>query len=187
MKTLIITAHPSTTGHVHRIANTYSDSILALGGEVHIHDLYNSTHQFPFLKFESSRDWPMSEALTFFQDEIRWADEIVFIHPIWWGGQPAILKNWLDHVLQTRFAYQYVDNKRIGLLTGKCAKVFATSGGPAYLYDSFFSPFKLTWKIAINEYCGLNQKEILVCGNMAKPNREEIFEKFLEKVKSSAN
>ncbi len=197
MKTLIITAHPSTIGHTHIIANTYklekesikianSELDNKTSNEVRMHNLYTSTSQLPFFNFENRRELPRPEALEFFQNEIMWAEEIVFVHPIWWGGTPAILKNWLDTVLETRFAYKYVEGKRVGMLTGKCVKVFATSGGPSYLYNFFLAPFYLTWRVAINEFCGLYQKEILVCGDMSSPNAEEGFVKFLEKIKQSA-
>lgn len=30
---------------------------------------------------------------------LRRADALVFVHPTWWGAQPAIVKGWLDRVL----------------------------------------------------------------------------------------
>jgi Putative NADPH-quinone reductase (modulator of drug activity B) len=112
------------------------------------------------------------------------SDEIVFVHPIWWSSVPAIMKNWIDHVLQAGFAFKYVNGKPVGLLATKSAVVLATSGGPAWLYTSFFSSFKLNWTKSILEFCGLYVKTFLVAGKMAFPDAEERFEKFLEKVKN---
>jgi NAD(P)H dehydrogenase (quinone) len=30
------------------------------------------------------------------QAKITWADELIFIFPIWWGDAPAIVKNFID-------------------------------------------------------------------------------------------
>ena len=33
-----------------------------------------------------------------YRNLITWADHIIFIYPIWWGGMPAILKGFIDRV-----------------------------------------------------------------------------------------
>ena len=185
-KILIITAHPSSLGHTHRIANAYKDVSLEKGHQVVIHDLYKSEHQIPYLTFENPKVWPDLPELKFFQDEVLWADEIVFVHPVWWGAPPAIMKNWIDHIFQSHFAYKYENGKPVGLLKGKCAKVFATSGGPAIIYNFFLSPFRLTWGKAVNGFCGINTKTVMVFGNASKKDAEDSFLLFLKKIKENA-
>ena len=36
---------------------------------------------------------------------LRWAEAIVFVHPTWWSGQPAMLKGWFDRVLVNGVAW----------------------------------------------------------------------------------
>jgi putative NADPH-quinone reductase len=186
MKTLIITAHPSSTGHTHKIAEAYKAAREARGHTVTLENLYTTEYQLPFLSFEESKSWGDHHAREYYQKLVLDSDEIVFVHPIWWNAAPAIMKNWLDHVFQAHFAFKYEDGKPLGLLKGKHAKVFATAGGPSWLYALFFSPFKLTWEKAVNGFCGITPDTFLVCGNMAMPEAEANFEKFLEKVKASA-
>jgi putative NADPH-quinone reductase len=33
------------------------------------------------------------------------ADALVFVHPTWWGGQPAVVKGWIDRVFANGAAY----------------------------------------------------------------------------------
>lgn len=189
MKTLIISAHPSSAGHTHQIVNTYTKAREALGHEVQHYDLYTTEHQLPFLKFESPSEWPAHPSITHFQDRVIWADEIVFVHPVWWHGMPAIMKNWIDTIFQSKFAFKYVDGKPVGLLKGRSAKVFATSGGPTLLFTIFFSPFRLVWEKMINGFCGLDNKCLLVIGDMAGPNdnmHNIKFNNFLLRVSDAA-
>lgn len=185
-KILMITAHPSTMGHTHQISQAYKEEKEKLGAEIHLYDLYKTKHQLPFLSFEDTRAWPNTQAIKHFQDEIIWAEEIVFIHPVWWSGMPAILKNWLDSILQTKFAYRYENGKKVTMLDGRTVKIFSTSGGPAWIYHIFFAPFRLTWTKYILDFCGMETSDFKVCGHMAFPNREENFAIFLEDIRESA-
>jgi NAD(P)H dehydrogenase (quinone) len=38
-------------------------------------------------------------------DRLRHADALVLVYPTWWGGQPAIMKGWLDRVWVNSVAY----------------------------------------------------------------------------------
>jgi len=41
------------------------------------------------------------------QKKMSKADEYIFIFPVWWGGMPAILKNFFDTNLSSGFAFEY--------------------------------------------------------------------------------
>lgn len=34
-----------------------------------------------------------------YQDDVRWMDALVVVHPVWWFAPPANLKGWVDQVL----------------------------------------------------------------------------------------
>lgn len=188
MKTLIITAHPSQSSHTHIIANTYKTEKELAGHRVEILDLYAPENFLPFLSFENMRtDWPKSHLIDSMKEQIKTADEIVFVHPIWWSTMPAVMKNYIDIIFQAGFAYKFSkEGKVIPFFTDKTAKIFATSGGPAWIYLTPASPFKNLWKKFILNFVGIKVKEIKICGNMATPNAEKDFIKFLEEVRKSA-
>lgn len=188
MKTLIITAHPSQAGHTHIIANTYKNEKEKLGHTAEILDLYAPENFLPYLSFENVRiNWPTSNLIDSMKEKIQKADEIVFIHPVWWGFMPAIMKNFIDTIIQAGFAYHYSkEGKVIPHFTNKTAKIFATSGGKTWFYLLELSPFRLLWDNFILGFIGMEVKEIKICGNMAMPNVEKDFAKFLEGVKKSA-
>ena len=38
------------------------------------------------------------------QRQIHWAEHLVFVYPVWWGGLPALLQGFFDRALQPGFA-----------------------------------------------------------------------------------
>jgi len=58
--------------------------------------LYKKENYQPYLEFQNMKVLNKDPNREKFQKEIKKADEIVFIFPIWWGNMPAILKNFID-------------------------------------------------------------------------------------------
>jgi NAD(P)H dehydrogenase (quinone) len=190
MKILIITAHPSSLGKTHRIAESYKKNAEKRGHEVEILDLYKTEYQLPFYTFENLRETAPHPSVKPLQDKITAAGEIVFVHPIWWGNMPAISKNFIDHVFASRFAFKYDEHGHShGLLTGKTARVFLTSGAPRplafFAYELPISPLKFIWDVFIFKTCGLKVASFMVLpGCNAKGFCEDHMTAFLQKVEN---
>ena len=106
MHTLIVTAHPSSKGFTHSIANSFAKGLEASNNTFEILDLYKTELQQSFLSFENIRELPLDENKIMIQSKITLADELIFVHPIWWGGMPAILKNFIDLNITPGFGYK---------------------------------------------------------------------------------
>ena len=191
MKILIITAHPSSQGFTHQVAARYTKGATESGHEVEILDLYKTDLKQGFVQFEDKRDWSNgAEVRAKMQAKISWADEIVIAHPLWWGGPPAILKNFLDQNLTPHFAYQNIKRpylpdalniKPLGLLTPRSARVFATCDGPGWLYFCLAYPFLTIWRLIVLGYCGLQVKSTTLFHTMRlRPDEQK--EAWLVKV-----
>ena len=180
MKTLIITAHPSKKGFTHAIANMFAES----SNDAEIINLYKEKPQ-KFLTFEDKSEIKADDQVKSYQKKIIESDKIVFVHPIWWGSVPAIMKNFCDTVLLSGFAYKYVKWKTMpeGLLKGKDAYVFMTADGPSFLYSFIFTnPKKFwTWMFGMLPFCGMKVKHLEVFGGMRKSTLE-MRENRLDKV-----
>jgi NAD(P)H dehydrogenase (quinone) len=88
---------------------------------------------------------PLETDLREAQDAIRWADHVVIIFPLWLGTLPAILKGFLERVLQLDFAFR-ADNSIMGyspLLKGKSARIVITMGMPTLVYRWYFGAHAL--------------------------------------------
>lgn len=190
MNILIVKAHPSSLGHVHRIADTYAKAKQAKGDTVQIVDLYAAENREEFLTFENIREMVPPPVQKKFEDQITWADEIVIVHPIWWGLPPAIMKNWVDLTFWNHFAYKFSsDGDMIPMLKGKTAKVFATAGGPSFIYYLPFFPLRQFWGLMLFRSAGIELIDFKICGYLDKWQGEKAnthFENFLKKIEASA-
>ncbi len=185
MKTLIITAHPSTHGLTHGIANVLKESREEKNGEVEILDLYKSSFQQNFLTFENVRDIKTTPYVEALQAKITSADEIIFVHPLWWMSMPAIMKNFIDQNFTPRFAYQYKEGRRVGLLSPRTARVYITCDGPKWVYALMGFPFFLSWICGTLAFCGLSvQDAVLVRNRSFKDDGERGV--YLKKLKKNS-
>ena len=120
-------------------------------------DLYRTEHQQPFFHFEDANSPVSSPAIEYFQESIGKADELVFIFPYWWGGMPAIMKNFIDWNFSKGFAFEYVNSRPRGLLVGKEVKVITTTGAPELIYrfTGANRRLKKTIEQQIARFCGM--------------------------------
>jgi NAD(P)H dehydrogenase (quinone) len=186
MKILIITAHPSPNGFTHKIAESFKKGSLEAGHYVDIIDLYREEYRQEYLKFTEVKSPDFDPKREVMQKKIKEADQLVFIHPMWWITMPAIMKNFIDSNFSVGFAYRYVKapiikGRPIGLLKGKTARVFMTCDGPGWAYRLLLSPHKLIWKYFILRFCGIKTKSFVLFDRMRWRSEEE-REKWLEKV-----
>lgn len=185
MNTLIITAHPAAKGFTHVIANTYKENSELEGRQVELLDLYTTDLKQDFLRFENMKEIHKDVITQKMQEKIDWAEEIVFVFPVWWADTPAILKNWMDCNLTAGFAFKYENGEPVGLLKGKTARIFATSGAPSFVYTLFPLSYKLLWGMLRLGFCGMKTTSIKVFGNMEKTSIEEkktMLDKEMKKI-----
>ena len=186
MHSLIITAHPSTTGFTHTIAAEYAQTKKELGATVTTMNLYDTEWKTDFLTFDSERMLKQgTQELNKAQQEIQNADEIVFVFPIWWSDTPAIIKNFLDTNFTAGFAFNYSKKGITGLLTGKNARFFSTCGAPSFVYSLGLMPYAKCFKFALKS-CGFKINKPLIYGNR-RGNAPELEAQFLQKVKKIAS
>ncbi len=188
MNVLIVTAHPSKKGFTHTIAAQYAHEKEARGHDVFIMDLYKKKYTQPFLTYEhSQKENKISATQRTIQERIIWADEVVFVFPIWWFGPPAILKNFLDQNFTSGFAYKY--NKsgvRRELLEGRTARVFTTADGPYWVYTAFRIGAYFRWKYGVLGFCGIELLSFDTFAEMFKRTEPHLRERMLARVSERA-
>ncbi len=187
MRTLIITAHPSTKGFTHAIAGALKEERESKGGEVEILDLYRTDLKQPYLSFEDVREMknldPIREQI---HQKIEIADELIFIHPLWWLSMPAIMKNFLDNNITSPFAYHYDSRGRHPGLCGKSARLYITSDQSFWLYVALGLPFIVVWVIGIFTFTGMNTDYFKVIRMMELKKDEEKRKLMLQSIKRNS-
>ncbi len=64
------------------------------------------------------------------QADIRAAEALTVIYPLWWLSMPAMMKGYIDRVFARGFAYESHSGNVHGLLGGKKAVLITISGAP---------------------------------------------------------
>ena len=143
MKTTIIYAHPWEESYNNAILNKLKESLESKKEEYNIIDLNKEGFSPAMTTLDLSgyskgkfHDKKVGE----YQNILKETKILIFIFPIWWYAEPAILKGFIDKVMLRDFSYIYGKyGNLIGQLTHiKKAIVYTTSGGPKW-YIRFFS------------------------------------------------
>jgi len=132
---LLLLGHPASGRYSHALAERYAAGARAAGAEVEVLDL--ATLDFdPNLRVGPGVEQPLEPDLERASRSIVAADHLVFFFPMWWASTPALLKGFVDRVLQPGFAYRYPPGSSIpeGLLRGRSARVVVTMDSPAWYY-----------------------------------------------------
>lgn len=181
-KILIINGHPNPDSFNYGIAAAYKQGALTAGAEVKeivVADLNFS----PNLKFGYQKRTDLEPDLLDALEKIKWADHMVWIHPVWWGGLPAMLKGFIDRVFLPGFVFQYRENSVWWdkLLTRKTARIITTLDQPSWYYWLMFGrPSVNQLKKSTLEFCGVKPVKVSYVGPLRNSNAEFRAEQLKE-------
>jgi putative NADPH-quinone reductase len=95
----------------------------------------------PVLHEGFERLQPLEKDLAAAHDAILAADHLVIIFPLWLGTLPAILKGFLERVLQPEMVEAAKQRRFVKPLKGKSARVIVTMGMPGFIYRWWFGAY----------------------------------------------
>lgn len=102
MRVHVVHAHPVETSYNRALFHAVCESLTAKGDEVDALNLYDEEFQAVLSREErlGYHDVPGNlTALTApYVERLRAADKLVFVHPVWNYGYPAILKGYFDRI-----------------------------------------------------------------------------------------
>lgn len=132
---LIILGQPSSSSLCAALAHAYADAARQSGAEVRLLQLGDMAFD-PILHHGYERIQPLEPDLQAAQADITWAQHLVWVYPIWWGGLPALLKGFLDRIFLPGFAFKYRPQSALWdrLLTGRSAELLVTMDSPPWYY-----------------------------------------------------
>ncbi len=150
MNVLIVHAHPEPKSFNSALTRTAVKALREQGHTVEVSDLYAKKwkpaadaddYAWPrededYLRIDREQTFAHEAGTTACdivtgQAKVRCADLVLFQHPMWWFGPPAILKGWFDRVFTRGFAYLPGRKYDTGLMAGKLAMVSVTTGTSA--------------------------------------------------------
>ncbi|MGJ1432993.1 NAD(P)H-dependent oxidoreductase [Sphingobacterium spiritivorum] len=183
-KILIINAHPNSSSFNAAIAETYKQGALEAGAQ--IQEIIISELRFdPNLQYGYRQRIELEPDLQQAWQKILWAEHIVWIHPVWWGGLPAISKGFIDRLFLPGRAFQYRPNSVFWdkLLKGRSAHIITTLDQPGWYYRLFFGrPSVNQLKRSVLQFCGISPVKVTYVG-IVRTSSPALRQKWLQKVK----
>ncbi|MGE8431056.1 NAD(P)H-dependent oxidoreductase [Chryseobacterium joostei] len=182
-KIVIINGHPNKESFNFGIASAYKKAAVKSGAEIKeiiIADLNFN----PNLQFGYQKRMELEPDLIKAWEIIKWADHLVWVHPVWWGGLPALMKGFIDRLFLPGFAYKYRENSVWWdkLLKGKTAHIITTLDQPGWYYWLMYGkPSVNQLKKSTLEFCGVKPVKVTYLG-IIRDSKEEQREKWLERV-----
>jgi NAD(P)H dehydrogenase (quinone) len=182
-KILIINGHPNAESFNFGIVEAYKKG--ALNSDAEIKEVVIKDLKFnPNLEFGYQKRTELEPDLIEAWEKIKWADHLVWVHPVWWGGLPAITKGFIDRLFLPGFAFQYRENSVWWdkLLKGKTAHIITTLDQPSWYYRLIYGqPSVNQLKKTVLEFCGIKPVKVTYIG-IVKTATDELKRKWLNKV-----
>ena len=179
----IINGHPHPQSFNRALAEAYKLGALSSGAEVkeiHIHALQFN----PNLGFGYNTIQPLEPDLVEALDKLKWANHLVWIHPVWWGGLPSRMKGFIDRVFVPGFAFKYHKKDPFWdkLLKGKTARLIVTMDTPKWYYWVINkNAGHNAMRIGVLEFCGIKPVKISVFSGI-KSSDDKKRKKWLQEV-----
>lgn len=190
---LLIQGHPDAGEHhlCNALARAYGQGAGAAGHELRMVKV--ASLDFPLLRSEQEWEYgTLPAALKPVQEDILWAEHLVFFFPLWLGEMPALLKGFLEQIARPNFAFEAEGKNPFArkALVGRSARVVVTMGMPALVYRWYYRAHSLkSLERNILGFVGIgpiNETLIGMVGNMDEKTAQKYLAK-LEKLGSEGD
>lgn len=182
-KIVIINGHPNADSFNFALVKAYIDGAKQSGAEIRPITIANLDFN-PNLQFGYSKRMDLEPDLLEAWEMILWADHLVWIHPVWWGGLPAITKGFIDRLFLPGMAFKYRPNSVFWdrLLKGKTAHIITTMDQPGWYYHLVYGrPSVNQLKKSTLQFCGVSPVKVTYIG-IVKTSDEKLRKTWIEKV-----
>jgi NAD(P)H dehydrogenase (quinone) len=182
-KILVINAHPNAESFNHALVEAYVSGAKKAGAEVKTLTIAELDFN-PSLQFGYQKRMELEPDLIHAQELILWAEHLVWIHPVWWGGLPAVAKGFIDRVFLPGFAFKYRENSVWWdkLLAGRTARIITTLDQPSFYYRlAFGRPSVNQLKKSTLQFCGIKPVKVTYVGPI-RLSKEEFRVKMIQKI-----
>lgn len=173
-RTLIIVGHPDTDSLCGLLADEYQYGAESAGAEVRRINLGGLDFD-PVLHKGYKTIQKLEPDLLQAQQDILWAEHLVFVYPMWWGSMPALLKGFIDRTFHPGFGFKFHDSESYlwdKLLKGRSARLMVTLDGPPLAVRLLFSdPAIQAMKGMTLEFCGIKPVRVSQFGSVKRATK----------------
>lgn len=184
-KILVINGHPDKNSLNAEFAAAYKRGAKQSAAEVK--EINIAELQFnPNLAFGYQKRTDLEPDLSASWEKILWADHLVWVHPVWWGGFPALMKGFIDRLFLPGMAFRYRENTVFWdkLLKGKTARIITTIDQPGWYYRLVYArPSINQLKKSVLQFCGVKPVKVSTFG-IVKTADENQRKNWISKVEA---
>jgi len=182
-KILVINGHPNSDSFNFGLFDAYKMGAVQSGAEIKQIVIKDLTFN-PNLQFGYQKRMELEPDLLDSWEKIKWAEHLVWIHPVWWGGLPALTKGFIDRLFLPGFSFQPRKNSVWWdkLLQGKTAHIITTLDQPGWYYWlAYGRPSVNQLKKATLQFCGIKPVKVTYIGPVKK-SEPSVRQKWLNQV-----
>jgi NAD(P)H dehydrogenase (quinone) len=132
---LMILGTPKNNSFCHALSEAYAQGARSKGHVVRQLKLGEMSYD-PVLRDGYEQSQQLEPDLLEAQRQIHWAEHLVFVYPVWWGGIPALLKGFFERTFLPGFAFKYRNRSQLWdkLLSGRTADLLVTMDTPPWYF-----------------------------------------------------
>lgn len=179
---LIINAHPTKGSFNEALAAAYKKGAIEAGANVNEITIGELNFD-PSLTYGYTQRKEWEPDLIAAWEKIEACDHMVWVHPVWWGGLPAISKGFIDRVFLPGKTFKYRENSVFWdkLLKGKTGRIIYTADQPSWYYRWINKrPTEFMLKKMTLEFCGIKPVKTTMVGPI-RNSSDEKRKHYLEK------
>jgi putative NADPH-quinone reductase len=181
-KILVLDANPKSTSYCKHLADVYEN----VAGDFFTVKRINISSMDFNLSLDTGYDHQqlLEPCLLEFQQSVKWADHLVIVTPIWWGGIPAKLKGLFDRTFLPGFSFKYEgdDPLPLQLLKGKTSRLIITMDAPSGYAQQQSAPIIEQLDTFTLQFCGFEPAQCSFIGPIiaATPEDKENWESSIK-------
>ncbi len=184
-KVLIIKAHPKKDSFCNALTDSYIEGLKKRKNDIEVISLRELSLE-KFLKYEYREIPELSEEIVKVQKLISSADVLTFSYPTWWATPPALLKVFLEVILQPGFAYKYKEPfwmipRWDKFLVNKKARIIVTMDSFPWYYNLYIEDPGFKMMNDVLKFCGVKKVKKNYFGSVVMSSKEK-REKWLQEV-----
>jgi putative NADPH-quinone reductase len=134
-KIMIVVGHSERTTFCEALGRAYANGAGAAGHEARLFDLSEMNFD-PILHHGFRKEQPLEPDLRAAYEALAWCDHLVIVFPLWCGDMPAILKGFIERILQPDLIARQNSESAMNwhIFSNKSARLIVTMGMPVTIY-----------------------------------------------------
>ncbi len=138
-KIMVVVGHPQKNTFCEALGKTYQGAAAATGHEASLFVLSGMVFD-PILHEGNRRTQPLEPDLQEAYEVLKTCDHLVIIFPLWCGDMPALLKGFIERILQPDLIAREATENAMNwsIFSNKTARVIITMGMPVLIYRYWY-------------------------------------------------